>query len=73
MSNGGTPLFGSLKPGVMSDTEQQELKEAYRINSIQADTLIPLDWMENVTPEKWLLNGKETHFNWYEKAGNKEF
>ena len=73
VSNSGTPLFVSPKPGVMSDTEQQELKEAYRINSIQADTLIPLDWMETVTPEKWLLNGKETHFNWYEKAGNKEF
>lgn len=73
VANSGTPLFVSPKPNVMSESEKQELKEAYRINSIQADTLIPLDWMENVTPEKWLLNGKETHFNWYEKAGNKEF
>lgn len=32
-----------------------------------------IDWMENVTPEKWLLNGKETHFNWFEETGIKAF
>ena len=73
VANSGTPLFVSPKPGVMSDSEQQELKEAYRINSVQADTLVPLDWMENTTPEKWLLNGKATHFNWYENTGDKVF
>lgn len=73
VANSGTPLFVSPKPGVLSNSETQELKEAYRVNSIQTDTLIPLDWMENVTPEKWLLNGEETHFNWYEKTESKMF
>lgn len=71
VANSGTPLFVSPKPNIMSEAELEELKEAYRINSVQDDTFIPLDWMENVTPEKWLLNGKETCFNWYEKASSK--
>jgi len=69
----GTPMFVSPKPNVMSESELAELKEAYRVNSIQADTLVPLDWMENITPERWLLNGKETHFNWFEETGIKAF
>lgn len=73
VANSGTPLFVSPKPNVMSEDELEELKEAYRINSIQNDSLVPLDWMENVTPEKWLLNGEEITFNWYEEAGIKAF
>ena len=69
----GTPMFVSPKPGVMSEEETLELKEAYRVNSIQQDVLVPLDWMENVTPEKWLLNGEEKQFNWYEQAGIQAF
>lgn len=73
VANSGTPLFVSPKPNVMSSAQLEELKQAYKINSVQQDELIPLDWMENVTPEKWLLNGKEKQFNWYEKTGIKSF
>ena len=65
----GTPMFVSPKPNVMSEAELAELREAYRVNSVQEDVLVPLDWMENVTPENWLLNGEEKHFNWYEETG----
>lgn len=73
VANSGTPMFVSPKPNVMSQTELEELRQAYSINSIQKDVLIPLDWMENVIPEKWLLNGQEKHFNWYDKKGIKMF
>lgn len=73
VSHSGTPLFVSPKPNVMSESQLQELKEAYKVNSVQKDILVPLDWMENVTPEKWLLNGEEKQFNWYEKTGIKAF
>lgn len=73
VSHSGTPLFVSPKPNVMSESQLQELKEAYKVNSFQEDVLVPLDWMENVTPEKWLLNGQEKQFNWYEKTGIKAF
>lgn len=73
VAHSGTPMFVSPKPNVMSAEEQAELKEAYRINSVQKDVLVPLDWMENVTPENWFLNGEEKHFNWYEETGIQSF
>lgn len=73
VASSGTPLFVSPKPDVLTPDELCELKEAYKINSVQKDEFIPLDWMENTTPENWLLNGENKHFNWYEKAGIQSF
>lgn len=73
LSRSGSPLFVSCKPGVLNDEELNELREAYRVASYQADEFIPLDWMETTTPEKYLLNGKEITFNWYTKRGNESF
>lgn len=73
LSRSGSPLFVSCKPGVLNENELNELREAYRVASYQADEFIPLDWMETTTPEKYLLNGKEITFNWYTKRGNESF
>ncbi len=73
LSRSGSPLFVSCKPGVLNEEELLELREAYRVASYQADELIPLDWMETTTPERYLLNGKEITFNWYTKRGNEGF
>ena len=51
-------MFVSPNPKVVSQTEKADLKIAYKVNAIQEDELIPLDWMENICTEKWLLNGK---------------
>ena len=73
LSRSGSPLFVSCKPGVLNDAEMEELKEAYRVASLQADEFVPLDWMETTTPERYLLNGKEITFNWYTNRGNEFF
>ena len=73
LSRSGSPLFVSCKPGVLNDNELDELREAYRAASYQADVLIPLDWMETTTPERYLLNGEEITFNWYTKQGTSWF
>jgi alpha-galactosidase len=73
LSQSGSPLFVSCKPGILNESELSELKEAYKIASIQADEFIPIDWMETTTPEKYLLNGKVVEFNWYTKRGNEIF
>lgn len=65
----GTPLFVSPNPDVLTAEERKDIEEAYRINSVQSDTLIPLDWMENAAPEHWLLNGKHVKFDWYPEDG----
>lgn len=37
------------------------------------EELLHVQLTANVTPEKWLLNGRETHFCWYEKTPAKMF
>ena len=60
----GTPLFVSCKPGILNESEMEELQNAFVIGSLQADELIPLDWMENSYPSRYLLNGQEITFDW---------
>ena len=69
LSASGTPLFVSCKPDVPDAAAKEDLKQAFARSAQQADTLIPLDWMENSCPEHWLLNGEEVHFNWYPEEG----
>ncbi|MBQ1223387.1 MAG: alpha-galactosidase, partial [Oscillospiraceae bacterium] len=73
LSRSGTPLFVSCKPGVLNEEQLGELKEAFEVNSRQEDVLVPLDWMENICPEKWLLNGEEISFNWFDESINTMF
>ena len=73
LSNSGSPLFVSCKPGVLNEKELDELREAYRVASYQADEFIPLDWMETTTPSRYLINGQEVIFNWYKETGNEQF
>lgn len=73
VASSGTPLFVSADPTQTGEEEKAALKTAYRINSVQTDTLIPLDWMENTCPEEWLHNGKAIRFNWYPAAGTDTF
>ncbi|MCI5547051.1 MAG: alpha-galactosidase [Clostridiales bacterium] len=73
LSVSGTPLFVSCKPGVLNADELKELSEAYARASVQTDVFKPLDWMENSCPERWLLNGEETRFDWYPETGAESF
>jgi alpha-galactosidase len=55
----GSCLFVSCKPGILNEEETTDLKEGFMAGARQADTLIPLDWMESATPQRYLLNGEE--------------
>lgn len=73
LSVSGTPLFISCKPGVLNAEQLQEVKEAFARSSVQEDVLEPVDWMENICPDRWLLNGEELTFDWYEADGIHSF
>ena len=73
LAKSGSPLFVSCKPGVLNDAELSELKEAWKVNSIQENSSRPLDWMENKYPAYWLIDGCETYYNWYEEKGIDSF
>ena len=65
LSKSGTPLFVSCNPKALDAAGLEELRQAYARNSVQRDALIPLDWMENICPERWLLNGREIRYDWF--------
>ena len=64
LSCSGSPLFVSCKPGIINESEINDLREAYTVGSLQGDELIPLDWMETSYPARYLLNGQEISFDW---------
>ena len=66
LATSGTPLFASLKPGVLGEAENREMREFFRLASVQKSRAVPLDWLSNVCPENWELDGKTVRFNWYE-------
>ena len=68
LSVSGTPMFVSCRPGALDENQTLELQTAYRVNSVQTDKLIPLDWMENICPMRWLLNGEEMTFDWFSET-----
>lgn len=67
LSVSGTPLFVSYNPKLPADEQAfADLAAAFSRSAKQDDEFIPLDWMENTCPEKWLLNGEAVEFNWHE-------
>ena len=69
LSQSGSPLFVSCKPGVLNDAQLEELRTAYRINSVQENKVRPIDWMETTTPELWEIDGETVRFHWYDVMG----
>ncbi len=69
LSRSGSPLFMSSAKGVADETMLPEIKEAFRYNAEQKDILIPLNWLDDICPSRWLLNGEEIVFDWYDEMG----
>lgn len=63
LSKSGSPLFVSMQPSVITPEIFEDLKKAFKINSVQEDVAEPLDWMYNNQPQKWLINGKEVEYD----------
>ena len=66
LSRSGSCLFVSCKPGILNESENADLREGFAYGSLQNDELVPLDWMETVTPRSYLINGETVTFDWGE-------
>ena len=66
LSISGSPLFVSCKPDILSNDQAQEVREAFAVNSVQQDTLVPVDWVETTCPQKWIHNGNKVVFPWFD-------
>ena len=66
LSRSGSCLFVSCKLGILNEDELSDLREGFAYGSTQSDELVPLDWMESVTPSSYLINGETVTFDWGE-------
>ncbi len=67
LSVSGTPLFVSYDPKLPEDKQAySDVSIAFSRSAKQEDDFYPIDWMETTCPEKWMLNGEEVHFEWFE-------
>lgn len=67
LSVSGTPLFVSYNPKLPEDEQAfADLSAAFSRSAKQEDEFYPIDWMENTCPERWMLNGEEVRFKWFE-------
>lgn len=70
LSRSSSSLFVSCKPNILSEEQENELKESFKVASVQKDEFIPLDWMETTCPQVYKINGEVVELDLYPKKGN---
>lgn len=70
IAESGTPLFVSAKPGLLNDTEKEQLRQILIKASGQSCHKIPADWKETDCPEVWEDENGQIIYNWYDASGS---
>lgn len=73
LAKSGTPVFISVRPNILDETEKQELHEILKVASKQEHHVIPVDWEETTCPEHWQDKDHDIDckYQWFEEAGLK--
>ena len=73
LAKSGTPLFISVRPNILDETEKQELHEVLKVASKQEHHVIPVDWEETTCPEHWQDKDHDIDckYQWFEETGLK--
>ena len=73
LAKSGTPLFISVRPNILDETEKQELHEILKVASKQEHHVIPVDWEETTCPEHWQDKDHDIDckYQWFEEIGLK--
>lgn len=73
LAKSGTPLFISVRPNILDETEKQELHEILKVASKQEHHVIPVDWEETTCPEHWQDKDYDIDckYQWFEETGLK--
>ena len=64
LAKSGTPLFVSCDPYKVTEEMKNDLKEAFKINSLQLNKCVPIDVDENLHPTKYDIDGEIVTFDW---------
>lgn len=73
LAKSGTPLFISVRPNILDETEKQELHEILKVASKKEHHVIPVDWEETTCPEHWQDKDHDIDckYQWFEETGLK--
>ena len=73
LAQSGTPLFISVRPNILDETEKQELHEILKVATKQEHHVIPVDWEETTCPEHWQDKDHDIDckYQWFEETGLK--
>lgn len=73
LAKSGTPVFISVRPNILNETEKQELHEILKVASKQEHHVIPVDWEETTCPEHWQDKDHDIDckYQWFEETGLK--
>jgi hypothetical protein len=52
---------------MLTDDEKARLSRAFRVADA-GSSMEPLDWFDNTCPRRYLSQGKEYIFNWFDKT-----
>lgn len=69
LAESGTPLFLSVKPGILNKQELYELNQIMKKASCQTYHKTPEDWQDTDCPEIWNDEKERLEYNWYEETG----
>lgn len=69
LAESGTPLFTSIKPGILTPEQEPEVRAAYAIASKGTASAIPLDWQSTACPSRWEFSGHEERVRWMPEQG----
>ncbi|MBR6806989.1 MAG: alpha-galactosidase [Clostridia bacterium] len=73
LADSGTTLFVSVDPDQVNDEEFAEIRRALIRNATDDIEMIPVDWMDNVNPEIYTVNGERKFYKWYSEEGTRQF
>lgn len=69
LAKSGTSLFLSVKPGILTKEEEEDVKEYYRQASQVHTPAEPLDWKYTNCPQEWMFDDGAKSYEWYEEQG----
>ena len=64
LAESGTPLLISAQPDAVGAEQRAFIKYCFTTAATKLPVAEPMDWMSNLTPAKWKLNGKIVDFDW---------
>lgn len=70
LAGSGTPLFASIRPGLLTPEQEQEVRAAFAAASTAREEAVPLDWQDTTCPESWLISHRKETFRWMPEEGN---